>query len=98
MVDDDDRAIFLKPIVERAGIPAPHSLALDLATSRGHVAERIIDQQDMSAAAHHRRANTDREIAAALLGVPSAASRAVLCEAGVKNLRVLLRHHEVAHV
>jgi len=68
--DDDDRAVRLKPVVDRAVEPVPHLGPNCLRLGVGHGAKRVVDQPSVRAAAHHVAADPNRVPGAALGGVP----------------------------
>ena len=80
-----NRRARLQAVVGGARVPVPDLLALELALRVFHAGERIVDQDDVAAAAEHRAANADRVVEAAGLGVPLAAGLAVLGELGVEH-------------
>ncbi len=95
VIDQDDCAARLEPVVGGSGVPIPDILAFGLAHRVGHVGEGIIDKHDIGAAAHDLAANADRVIDAAAIGVPLVAGLAVLGEAGLEQDPVFLALNDV---
>ena len=98
MINNNYFPVFFEPVVASASEPLVHGLTLLFAARIRHAAERIINQQDVCAAAHQRAADACREIAAALAGRPTAFGLAVLREAGFKNLGIFRRRDQIPNI
>ncbi len=70
VVDHYDRPAPLEPVIDRAREPLPNPLARRFRPGIGHRAERIVDHEDMGAAAHDCGFYANRVIRTALRRVP----------------------------
>ena len=80
MVDDDNRAVRLKAVVDGPGVPVPNLLADNRRAGFLRRAERIVNQNDIAATAEHSAADTDGVKASPLAGVPFSARTTVFAK------------------
>ena len=78
-------AAWHQAVVDRAGVPLPHPLALYLALRGLHRGKRIVDEDDVAAAAEHGATDADGVVDAAFVRVPLAFRLTVLSKARVEE-------------
>ena len=98
VADDNDGTLAFEAVVERARVPSVKLAANGLRARVRHRAEGVVDQRYVRSASVESAADTDCEIGAAGLRIPTTARLAVLGELYVKHLRIFFRFHEIPNV